>query len=145
STSVKQPWVFRYETRKGLPVAGAQRFNHCYRFGIYRRYVGFIGQCIRPVRPLIDPSLDRVDLVGTQRTLGRHLQPKVVPDQPEIEEAVFTATRNDPAGTSPEDGTSAVQTQSVYLLRCAMTTDTVLPEYGQHITAEIDFDGSLCV
>jgi len=82
---------------------------------------------IGPFGSLVDPRSYGGDLLRTERTGWRHLQPVFCSNQPVIEKAVFAADWNHAPYAVLKNGASSVEPQPIHLLGRAVTTEAVLP------------------
>ena len=109
--------------------------------GIDRRQLGFIGERVRPVSALLDPTFDGVDLFRLERAGGGHLHSVVGAGYTVEQEAVLGAARHDAAAI--DHRALAVQPHAAGRLRPAVARDTVLAQDRQNIFGEIYFGSRL--
>jgi hypothetical protein len=100
-----------------LPIPVSKRFHHPLSFWIRRRKRGINPKFLRPIRSLINPSLDNVDLVGRQSARRGHLGSEFLSDQSPIELASRSIAGYDqlPCSASHRIG-ATVEPKTVLLL-----------------------------
>jgi hypothetical protein len=78
--SIQQRGILLHRFQECLAVAVAQRVDERDGSGIGRRHFGFVGQRIRPLGALLDPSSDETDVLRSQRTGRGHLYAELAAD-----------------------------------------------------------------
>src|SRR5687767_7589008 len=131
-----------------LTISVSQGMHHPDDGRIRLRSGGVTRQRVGPFSPLIDPCLDDADLLRRQWSLRRHLWARCRPDQPPIDGARGTVTRDNTGAVGTDSVrhgvATAIQPESAHLLRRTVALDAVLPEDRLNLASEVDFGGRLC-
>ena len=139
SSRVRRARVPAQEVVDRRPVVLANRRHETsgVRVGRGRRSISrdFVG----PLRPFLDPLFDGLDLLDTERPVGRHLRTEGGAGQTVIQTAALSIAGSDIRLRSAAHGVgTAIQPQPAHLLIWAVATDAVLAEDGLHVALKVD-------
>ena len=128
-------------------IAEPKRVQHLRRQRILRRRRRLSGELVGPFGALIDPRLDRGDLLGPQRAGRRHLQSRLATGHSTIQPAHGAVARDDArvvgADTIGHRVAAAIEPEISALQRCAVAAVAVGAKQRLHVARVIDSLGRL--